>query len=208
MPLTNYGDLKTTYANWLARDDLTARIPEFIALGEFRLYSELRVRFMETSAAVAIVGSVRTTTLPTRWLQGKAVYVSGSPNRRLEYKTPIEYWAMHSSRAQAKPDVFTIEGENFLWGPVPDVDHNAVASFYQKPAPLANNTDTNGLFTLAPNLLLYAGLIEASPFLGNDARIPVWSALYEDLINKVHMADAKDRYSGDVRQAAKEAQRT
>ena len=67
---------------------------------------------------------------------------------------------------------------------------------------------TNGVFTLAPNLLLYASLIEASPFLGNDARVAVWTTLYEDLLAKVQAADSRDRYSGDVRTANTEAQRT
>lgn len=208
MAISNYGELKVAVANWLARSDLTERVPELVSLGEGRLYAELRIRFMETTSNVTITGSTRTSALPTRWLGGRSVYISGTPNRRLEYKTPVEYWSIHSSRTSAKPDVFTIEGENFTWGPVPDAGYTAVATFYQKPAALSADADTNGLFTLAPNLLLYTSLIEASPFLGNDARILTWTTLYEDLMMKVHAADKIDRYSGDVRTANTEAQVT
>jgi hypothetical protein len=208
MAITNYGELKVAVANWLARDDLTARVPELIALGEFRLYSELRVRFMEASANVTVSGGAQTAPLPTRYVQARDVYISGAPIKRLEYKTPVEFRALHHSRAAGKPDVFTIIGENFVWGPSPDIGYTAICDFYQKPAALAADADTNGLFALVPNLLLYAALLEAAPFVGNDARVSIWASMYEDLLMKVHAADARDRHSGDTRTAMREAQRT
>jgi hypothetical protein len=48
--ISNYDELKTAVANWLERSDLTSRIPEFIAFGEDRIGTDLRIRAMETSA--------------------------------------------------------------------------------------------------------------------------------------------------------------
>ena len=48
MAISNYGELKTSVANWLDRDDLTERIPEFIALCESMIIRSLRIRGMET----------------------------------------------------------------------------------------------------------------------------------------------------------------
>ena len=42
MAISNYTELKTAVANWLDRDDLTDRIPEFIALAESRFNRLLR----------------------------------------------------------------------------------------------------------------------------------------------------------------------
>ena len=50
MAISTYTELQTAVANWLDRDDLTARIPEFIALTEARFNRLLRVRSMETEA--------------------------------------------------------------------------------------------------------------------------------------------------------------
>ena len=41
---TDYTTLQATIANYLARSDLTASIPEFIRLAEDRLSRDLRIR--------------------------------------------------------------------------------------------------------------------------------------------------------------------
>ena len=45
MALATYSDLKTSIANFLARDDLTSNIDDFIDLTEARLSRELYTRF-------------------------------------------------------------------------------------------------------------------------------------------------------------------
>ena len=42
----DYATLQTTIASYLARNDLTATIPEFIRLAENRLSRDLRIRQM------------------------------------------------------------------------------------------------------------------------------------------------------------------
>lgn len=208
MSLDNYGDLKARVEDWLSRDNLTSRIPEFIALGESRLYSDLRVRFMETSVTVAIASGVQTSALPDSYLQARSIYVTGSPVQRLEYRTPVEFWQIYGSLPTAKPRVFTVEAEDFVWGPKPDANYNAQTIYYKRPDVLTDDTDTNGLFTLAPQLLLYASLIETAPFLANDPRILTWSAMYDDLLEKINLADRRDRSSGDGMVSARQAQLT
>ena len=44
MAFTTYSDLKTSVANYLNREDLTAVIPDFITLTHNRLNRDLRVR--------------------------------------------------------------------------------------------------------------------------------------------------------------------
>ncbi len=208
MSNTNYGEMKTAVANYLSRDTLTERIPEFISYGEHRLYADLRVRFMETSADVAILSGVQTSGLQSDYLQARSIYITGSPPKRLEFRTPIEFWQLYNGLPTAKPGVFTIEGEFYEWGPLPNANYTATVSYYARPAALALDADTNGLFTLAPNLLLYASLIETAPFLGNDPRILVWSAMYDDLLEKIQRSDRRDRYSGDSQVESRQAQMT
>lgn len=207
MAIDNYGDLKTTVADYLVRDDLTSNIPDLIRMGESRLAADLRLRFMEATANVTISDGVRTTALPDRYLEGRSLYIS-SPHSRLEWRTPVEYWELWADKTSAQPQVFTIEGENFTWGPIPNAGFTAVCTYYKQPDILASDGDSNGLFTLAPNMYVYATLIEAAPFLGADPRIKTWTTLYEDLKQRLEDANARDRYSGDTRTAIREAQRT
>jgi hypothetical protein len=208
MSISNYGELKTAFQNWLSRDTLTARIPEFIRLGEHRLYSELRVRFMEATESVAVNSGNQESSIPTRYLQMRSIYIAGPPHVRPEFRTPAEFWAIYANLPSAKPRYFTIERSRIEWGPIPDASYTAECNYYQEPVVLLEDADTNGLFSLAPNLLLYAGLIETAPFLGNDPRILVWSAMYDDLLEKIQLADRRDRSSGDAQVESRQAQLT
>ena len=198
MTVTNFGELKTAIENELRHDDLTNEIPRFIRQGEQRLYQKLRVRFMETNVDISTVSTQRANALPSRFRQARSIYVAGSPNVRLEYRTPVEFWSVYSSFANAKPKVFTIEGENFLWGPTPDAIYTITVLYYKEPDALSADSDTNGVFTLDFQLLMYSSLIASAPFLKNDARILVWAQLYEQCLQEVMESDRRDRYSGDV----------
>jgi len=48
MAITTYSELKLAVANWLGREELTNRIPEFIALAEDRIADDLRAQSLET----------------------------------------------------------------------------------------------------------------------------------------------------------------
>lgn len=52
MSITSYSELKLAVGNWLGREELTNRIPEYIAMAEDRIALDLRVQAMETSQYV------------------------------------------------------------------------------------------------------------------------------------------------------------
>ena len=52
MAIDDYSELKTAVERWLGRDELTNRIPEWIAMGEDRIAQDLRVQAMETHQVV------------------------------------------------------------------------------------------------------------------------------------------------------------
>lgn len=88
MAISTYSELQTAVANWLDRDDLTARIPEFISLAEARFNRDLRIRAMETKQTASTVADQRNYALPTNYLQMRNFQVNGTPIRILEYVTP------------------------------------------------------------------------------------------------------------------------
>ena len=53
---------------------------------------------------------------------------------------------------------------------------------------LSNDVPTNWLLEMQPDIYLYGSLCQAAPYLGDDARIATWSALYK---RSVDSADAK-----------------
>jgi hypothetical protein len=52
MALATYADLQSQIANWLARDDLTTYIPDFITLFECAAARKLKVRLQESTTNV------------------------------------------------------------------------------------------------------------------------------------------------------------
>ena len=208
MPITNFGELKTAVANWLTRADLTARIPELVALGEGRLFTDLRCREMEATANIVLTAAQRADPLPTRFVQARSLFVAGPPNVRLEYRSPAEYWSTYADIPTADPQYYTIEQDNFEWAPVPNAASTVTVAHYARPAAFSADADTNNVIGRWPNLYLYSALLEAAPFLKNDPRIITWSGLYETLLASIHAADKRDRYSGDVIVPDRDAQLT
>lgn len=60
--------------------------------------------------------------------------------------------------------------------------------------PLGDDRPTNWLLAKAPDLYLYASLLEAAPYLRDDARIATWRALLEEGLRDVMALDRDARW--------------
>ena len=54
------------------------------------------------------------------------------------------------------------------------------------------------MLTNNPDVYLYGSLLEAEPFLQNDARVGLWLQAYKEAIKNISDADARDRHSGSA----------
>jgi hypothetical protein len=54
------------------------------------------------------------------------------------------------------------------------------------------------LLTYAPDIYLYASMLEAEPFIMNDERVPLWATALERAITDMQEQDNKDRHSGSA----------
>ncbi len=196
MAISQYSELKTAVANWLNRSDLTSRIPEFISMAEDYCAQTLRIRAMESSSDLTI--NAQTVSLPTRYVETIRLYIDGDPVKKLDYMTPLDFWERWTSSRTGKPEAFTIEGENYVFGPAPDSTYTGKCLFYQRFAAMSADEDTNWILSNARGLLLYRSLVESAPFIGDDTRILTWAGLWDDLEEKVKNADKRDRKSGDA----------
>ncbi len=68
---------------------------------------------------------------------------------------------------------------NWLIAPTPDQAYPLEILYYELPALLDDSNQTNFLTDFAPNVLLHGSLLQATPFLKNDARIQVWQSTYD-----------------------------
>ena len=199
MAISNYSELQTAVANWLDRDDLAARIPEFITLCEARFNRTLRIRAMETlDISVDTVGGTSTVALPTGYVQMRDISLITSPITQLQYLTPEIMNRLNAGSLTGKPETYTIIANNILFGPTPDSAYDISMLYYKTFDALTDAAPTNWVITNAPDVYLYGALLEAEPFLMNDQRVQLWATALTQSITTLQEQDNKDRHSGSA----------
>lgn len=196
MAIGTYAELQTAIGNWMDRDDLSSRIPEFITLGESRINRDLRIRMMETTSTVTI--DAQTEALPTGFLNAKRFYIDGTPDQVMEFVTPDVFWGINASQITGKPKYFTIEGGNFVFGPSPDTTYSGKLLWYSKLTAVSSTTSGNTLFSDHPDIYLYSALAEGFHYLQEDNEAQKYDALYQRAVKEVLLEDVKSRHTGSV----------
>jgi hypothetical protein len=196
MAINSYSTLKTAVSNWLDRDDLTDRLPEFISLAESTFNRVLRIRAMETTVSDTTPSGSKEDALPTGYLQMREIHLTTSPVASLAYITPEIMYRIRAGSNNGKPNAYTIVGDNILFGPTPDDAYTYSVTYYKSFDALSDSTATNWLILNAPDLYLYGTLLQAEPFLMNDERVPLWERGMRQVINDLQEQDDKDRHSG------------
>ena len=196
MSLSTYSDLQTSIANYLARSDLTSQIPDFITFAENRLRRELRIRQMLKSVTTATVANDSTVELPSDFLQVRDFVVVTNPLTPLSYSSPSSLSNDPRASEVGVPKSYTILANDFQMSPVPDAVYTVKLLYFAAPAYLSSSNTSNVFLTTAPDALLYASLIEAEPYLMNDARINTWGTMYDRAIASLAKSDEEGQYSG------------
>lgn len=193
--ITSYAELCSAVALWLNRSDLTDNVPIFIQLGEMRIYREMRIRAMETSLSAAISSGV--VALPTGYVEMKNARIDGSPSSPLTRKDAEFIYHRYPTRsADRKPIYFAREAENLIFGPYPDSAYTVKGTYYKRLPALSGTNTTNWLITDAPDLILFAALLEAEPYLRDDPRIEIWGNKYVATKNRIQKQDEAEEFSG------------
>ena len=198
MAIGTYTELQTAVANWLDRDDLGARIPEFIALAEARFNRILRLRSMEAKYTANTVASQRNLALPASYIQMRNFQVNTSPLTTLSYVTPEIYDRLWGGSTSGIPKFYTILANEVSFGPIPATVMEVEMLFYKKFDNLSVTTTTNTLLTDSPDIYLYGSMLEAEPFIMNDERVPLWAAALDRAVSDMQEQDNKDRHSGSA----------
>ena len=191
MAITTYNELKLAVANWLGRDELTARIPEFIAMAEDRIAQDVRIQAMETAASLTI--STQRVSFPTGFLESRRLYLDSDYEKPLEYMSPSVFWTRVAANEAGKPEIYTIEGQEFVFAPSPSTSYTGKLLYFKRFTAFSSASDTNWLLTNARGVLLYATLLEAYTFLEDDAGSAKYGLMYDQAVSALHDADRKAR---------------
>lgn len=191
MAIGNYVQLQATVASYLARDDLTAIIPDFITLAEAKFNRTLFHPMMETRATLTVntlLTDPEFLDLPTDFQTMRYVRLPdevGKPRLQFLTQTQIDDYRYSRDNVAGTPVYFSIVGDQIELAPTPNEDMD-VEVLYRANIPALADNSTNWLLTAAPDLYLYATLLEAAPYIQNDERLTVWSSAVSLVLDQLN----------------------
>lgn len=198
MALANYTDLQASVAAWLNRTDLTAIIPDFITIAEGFHSRDLRLRKQINAITLSTSPNQRGTYLPTDFLEFENVSLLASPERQLTYATVEQLDSVYPNNGQsAEPSLYTIEGDQLLFGPTPDGVYQISVLYYSRFTSLSTIA-TNWLLTNHPTAYLYAALMQACIYIKDKSGAAEYKALYEEVVKDLQTQDDRAQHSGST----------
>ena len=170
----------------LASDQIVyEQIPRLINLAERRIARELKVQGLINVITSTMVPGLAVYPKPDRW-RTTVSFNFGTGDQGNEYNQLFSrsyeyirsYWP---DRTQTEAPQFYADYDynNWIVAPTPDAAYPFEVLVYQLLPLLDDASQTNWLTEYAPQVLLYASLLEATPFLKNDERIPIWQQMYD-----------------------------
>lgn len=207
--LGSYENLQTLVANYLGRDDLTARIPDFIALAEaaIRRRQEWFTEIYSIRTGEVFTVDAVPMELPNYVREVTAIWAAGGG-----YYHPIaivtpEAWRsfVESNKDTAgipeiavvtpvMDDWMRLKGARLLLWPRPatafDIDFE-----YVRDLPPLSFVGSTALSLRHPDLYLYGTLLESAPYLLHDERIPIWQDRYNRCVREINR-EREDATSG------------
>lgn len=193
MSISTFDELKEAVAEWLIRDDLTDRIPDFIMLAEKSMQRLLKVAEMEVSGSLVTVADTANVALPTGFsgLRRLRVY-----NNAIWYDVqilPLEP-SLDNGVVGAPPVAASVVGSNLKFRPIPNGAYPLAIDYYAKFTPLSDAAPTNWILEDHPDAYLYGALLQSAPYLGTDDRLSLWADGFNSVITQINEEDVDKRF--------------
>lgn len=203
MQFATYQDFAVQVLRLIDGDDVASdlspdTLDALIALGETRVYRDLRASTMEAPLSIAVTSN--TATLPTDCIALSTVWFAGekplnvAPEQELRDKLR---WTNGGT-----PRLVAMAGEEVIFYP-PATDASLLTGrYYARPDDL--KTALNPTFARYPEVFIYAALCESAPLLGEEPRLAMWTSLYVRYMETANTQEIHRAYSGSrLRQVAR-----
>jgi hypothetical protein len=168
------------------RTDQVGRFGDFLALAEQRMYygsdgvAPLRVLPMETTVDLTFTDGVAT--LPSDYLDRRAVYWEGAYTVSLSYEPPSVFYPMSRAREGGSyPSAYTVEGNTIKISP--ELTGTAKMLYFARAAALSSDPATNVILAKWPGVYLFGCQIELYRVLRDDAEMVKAMRMYADAVN-------------------------
>jgi hypothetical protein len=185
-----------------ADTEVFEQIPRLISMAERRIALELKIEGFISAVSTNLQADLAVYDKPDRWRETISFSIGAGvagEQRTVLFPRGYEYcrtfWpdATQTDQPQFYADY---DYSHWLIVPTPDAAYEAEILYYELPQLLDDEVQTNWITEYIPQLLLYATLLEAAPFLKNDERVPTWQAFYDraaGMVNGEDLARMLDR---------------
>lgn len=204
-----FESLKADVTRYLERGGTVAldpifveQLPSLINFAERRIALELKIQGFQQVVSGTLTTGQSVYDKPDRWRDTISFNIGTGVDfdtRKTLFTRNYEYLrTFWPTATDTDEPVFYADYDYNHWlvAPTPDADYNFEILYYELPELLSDTVETNWITDFAPQLLLYATLLEATPFLKNDDRIPTWQTMYDRtaaMLNGEDLAKILDR---------------
>lgn len=190
-----YDNLTSTVLQYLERTDsaVVNFIPTAIMLAEFEIAENIKTlgQMLVANGTMNINNPV--IAKPARWRKTVSMTLTTTTGqkqpillRKLEY---LNNYAPDVTATGTPLYYADYDAEHWFVAPTPSSSFAFETLCYTRLQPLASDNQTNWLTQNAPNAMLYGTLKQTAPFLKDDARLALWSGLFDAAISALKAED-------------------
>lgn len=182
------------------------QIPRFIMLAENRIAQEVRGLGSMAFVQSTLITGNPILAKPNRWRETVSFTITLADGTKKalmprEFQYLRAFWPDQS--ATDEPRYYSdYDYEHFYLAATPDDDYAFELAYYERPEPLSDDSSVNWFTQYCPQLLLYASLLEAQPFLKLDGRTQQFQALYDRAVQA--LGNESMRRMSDITQTRRE----
>ncbi len=162
-----------------------SQIPRFIALAENRIATEIHALGYRRFVTGNLTSGEPFLEKPGTWRETISFSIgigTGNATRKYLRNRGFEYLRVYWPNATltGEPRFYSdADFDRYLIAPTPDANYPFELVYHERPFPLSEENQQNWTTKHAPQLILYATLLEAQPFLMRPERTQEFQALFD-----------------------------
>jgi len=196
--ITTYSELQTAVENWMARDDLTNRVPEFISLAEGQMSRKLWSQEGEKRATTSTTSGDPYIAIPDDLRYIRAVKLTTDRTTLLR-PVPIDYgrW-YYAASGKSMPHTYAVYGQTMEVFPTPDGTYTIEMVYIAGVPPLDNSNMSNPILERYPDAYLFGALFNAHEYLMDEERAAYHEKRFERALQEISADFERSRYGAGV----------
>lgn len=184
------------------KPELGAMVDDWVRDAQRRIEDKLRIGAMEHIKNDTIAEGNNIVPVPSDYLELIELYVVDNEQRvplydRHQIRKFLNTFPNVSTDNTGRPVVFARVGDKFQLDKYTDKEYEYGLAYYRRFITLIEDDNSNWWTEQRSDLLFYAALVEAIPFVGEDKRIPLWIAKKQELMDDIELQDKKERRAGN-----------